>query len=128
MSEQLTVPVLPLDDEVVLPGMVVPLETSQQEVRAAIDAARVPAAARVPGIRSEAKPRVLLVQGWLTAGWPGWARWPWSTRRDACRAGARSGPARYLPGADRAGHQRLRCRALGPGHGRGRDRRRAPRR
>src|SRR5450631_2205197 len=41
--------------------MVVPLETSQQEVRAAIDAARVPAAARVPGIRSEAKPRVLLV-------------------------------------------------------------------
>ena len=61
MSEQLTLPVLPLDDEVVLPGMVVPLETSQQEVRAAIDAARVPAAARVPGIRSEAKPRVLLV-------------------------------------------------------------------
>src|SRR5450631_4381430 len=61
MSEQLTLPVLPLDDEVVLPGMVVPLETSQQEVRAAIDAARVPAAPRVPGIRSEAKPRVLLV-------------------------------------------------------------------
>ena len=61
MSEQLTLPVLPLDDEVVLPGMVVPLETSPQEVRAAIDAARMPAAARVPGIRSEAKPRVLLV-------------------------------------------------------------------
>jgi ATP-dependent Lon protease len=61
MSEQLTLPVLPLDDEVVLPGMVVPLETSQQEVRAAIDAARVPAATRAPGIRSEAKPRVLLV-------------------------------------------------------------------
>ena len=61
MSEQLTLPVLPLDDEVVLPGMVVPLETSPQEVRSAIDAARMPAAARVPGIRSEAKPRVLLV-------------------------------------------------------------------
>jgi ATP-dependent Lon protease len=61
MSEQLTLPVLPLDDEVVLPGMVVPLETSQQEVRAAIDAARVHTGARVPGIRSEAKPRVLLV-------------------------------------------------------------------
>jgi ATP-dependent Lon protease len=61
MSEQLTLPVLPLDDEVVLPGMVVPLELSQQEARAAIDAARVPAATRVPGIRSEAKPRVLLV-------------------------------------------------------------------
>jgi ATP-dependent Lon protease len=61
MSEQLTLPVLPLDDEVVLPGMVVPLELSQQEARAAIDAARVPAAARIPGIRSEAKPRILLV-------------------------------------------------------------------
>jgi ATP-dependent Lon protease len=61
MSEQLTLPVLPLDDEVVLPGMVVPLELSQQEARAAIDAARVPAATRVPGIRSESKPRVLLV-------------------------------------------------------------------
>ena len=61
MSEQLTLPVLPLDDEVVLPGMVVPLETSQQEARAAIDAARIPTSARVPGIRSEAKPRVLLV-------------------------------------------------------------------
>jgi ATP-dependent Lon protease len=61
MSEQLTLPVLPLDDEVVLPGMVVPLETSQHEVRTAIDAARVPTAARIPGIRSETKPRVLLV-------------------------------------------------------------------
>jgi ATP-dependent Lon protease len=61
MSEQLTLPVLPLDDEVVLPGMVVPLETSQHEVRNAIDAARAPTAARIPGIRSENKPRVLLV-------------------------------------------------------------------
>jgi ATP-dependent Lon protease len=61
MSEQLTLPVLPLDDEVVLPGMVVPLELSQQEARAAIDAARVPAGTRAPGIRSEAKPRILLV-------------------------------------------------------------------
>ncbi|WP_433423668.1 endopeptidase La [Microtetraspora malaysiensis] len=33
-------PVLPLDDEVVLPGMVVPLDLSDAEVRAAIDAAR----------------------------------------------------------------------------------------
>ena len=40
MSETLTLPVLPLDDEVVLPGMVVPLETSQPEVGAAIDAAQ----------------------------------------------------------------------------------------
>jgi ATP-dependent Lon protease len=70
MSEKLTLPVLPLDDEVVLPGMVVPLETSQQEARAAIDAARVPAA-RVPGIRSEAKPRVLLVPRLADSGLAG---------------------------------------------------------
>src|SRR6201997_3976417 len=60
MSEPLTLPVLPLDDEVVLPGMVVPLETSQPEVGAAIDAARTPSR-QVPGVRSEVKARVLLV-------------------------------------------------------------------
>src|ERR1700761_3584866 len=60
MSETLTLPVLPLDDEVVLPGMVVPLETSQPEVGAAIDAARNPSRS-VPGMHSEAKARVLLV-------------------------------------------------------------------
>jgi len=60
MSETLTLPVLPIDDEVVLPGMVVPLETSQPEVGAAIDAARMPSR-QVPGMRSEVKARVLLV-------------------------------------------------------------------
>jgi ATP-dependent Lon protease len=60
MSETLTLPVLPLDDEVVLPGMVVPLETSQPEVSAAIDAARMPSR-QVPGVRSEARAQVLLV-------------------------------------------------------------------
>jgi ATP-dependent Lon protease len=40
MSETLTLPVLPLDDEVVLPGMVVPIELSDAEVRGAVDAAR----------------------------------------------------------------------------------------
>ena len=60
MSETLTLPVLPLDDQVVLPGMVVPLETSQAEVSAAIDAARMPTR-QVPGVRSEARARVLLV-------------------------------------------------------------------
>src|ERR1700683_964203 len=60
MSEMLTLPVLPLDDEVVLPGMVVPLETSQPEVSSAIDAAQTPSR-RVPGVRSEVKARVLLV-------------------------------------------------------------------
>jgi ATP-dependent Lon protease len=36
----LTLPVLPLDDSVVLPGMVLPLRLDEAEVRAAIDAAR----------------------------------------------------------------------------------------
>ena len=51
----LTLPVLPLDDEVVLPGMVVPLDLSDSEVRAAVEAAQA-AAKSGPG-----KPRVLLV-------------------------------------------------------------------
>ncbi|MEU6063571.1 endopeptidase La [Streptomyces sp. NPDC047082] len=51
----LTLPVLPLDDEVVLPGMVVPLDLNDADVRAAVEAAQ--AAARTePG-----KPKVLLV-------------------------------------------------------------------
>ncbi|CAL9522118.1 Lon protease [Streptomyces sp. enrichment culture] len=36
----LTLPVLPLDDEVVLPGMVVPMDLSDAEVRAAVEAAQ----------------------------------------------------------------------------------------
>ncbi|WP_445526352.1 endopeptidase La [Streptomyces cyslabdanicus] len=51
----LTLPVLPLDEEVVLPGMVVPLDLSDAEVRAAVKAAQA-AARDEPG-----KPRVLLV-------------------------------------------------------------------
>jgi ATP-dependent Lon protease len=63
MSEVLTLPVLPLDDEVVLPGMVVPFDLSDTEVRAAVEAARASqrAAERTPGIRSSAKLQVLLV-------------------------------------------------------------------
>jgi ATP-dependent Lon protease len=61
MSEALTLPVLPLDDEVVLPGMVVPIELVDQEVRGAIEAARNSGLGRGPGIRSEEKARVLLV-------------------------------------------------------------------
>jgi len=47
MSETLALPVLPLDDTVVLPTMVVPLDTSATEARAAISAAQMTAA--VPG-------------------------------------------------------------------------------
>jgi ATP-dependent Lon protease len=62
MTATLTAPVLPLDDTVVLPGMVVPLDTSAAEVRAAIEAAQTSAGGgetdgrtggqRVPGISS----------------------------------------------------------------------------
>ncbi|MFJ9754181.1 endopeptidase La [Streptomyces sp. NPDC101149] len=54
-STPLTLPVLPLDGEVVLPGMVVPLDLSDSEVRAAVEAAQA-AARSEPG-----KPTVLLV-------------------------------------------------------------------
>ncbi|MEU1629863.1 endopeptidase La [Streptomyces sp. NPDC020096] len=68
-SAKLTLPVLPLDDAVVLPGMVVPLDLTDGEVRAAVEAAQVVESNRsegthVPGIRSGSlarKPRVLLV-------------------------------------------------------------------
>ncbi len=53
-STSLTLPVLPLDDEVVLPGMVVPLDLSDADVRAAVEAAQAAATAGN-------KPRVLLV-------------------------------------------------------------------
>jgi ATP-dependent Lon protease len=62
MSETLTLPVLPLDDDVVLPGMVVPIELTDNEVRGAIDAARnSKGLGRGPGIRSEEQAKVLIV-------------------------------------------------------------------
>ncbi len=65
----LTLPVLPLDDDVVLPGMVVPLDLTVPEVRAAVEAAEAARAVqgnggegdRVPGGRPAGKARVLLV-------------------------------------------------------------------
>ncbi|MFF8030046.1 MULTISPECIES: endopeptidase La [unclassified Streptomyces] len=54
-STPLALPVLPLDDEVVLPGMVVPLDLSDSEVRAAVEAAQAAAGT------TQGKPRVLLV-------------------------------------------------------------------
>ena len=64
MSETLSLPVLPLDDTVVLPTMVVPVEISGAEVRAAIEAARMSASAPTDPNSSAAKdskPEVLLV-------------------------------------------------------------------
>ncbi|GAA3763742.1 endopeptidase La [Salinactinospora qingdaonensis] len=62
-QSDVTLPVLPLDDDVVLPGMVVPVDISEQEVRTAVDAARAgnDTAAKAPGVRSAPKPRVLIV-------------------------------------------------------------------
>src|ERR1700761_6521680 len=56
MSDNLNLPILPLDDTVVLPGMVVPVPLGETEVRAAVDAARASAKAD-----DKNKPEVLLV-------------------------------------------------------------------
>ncbi|HEX6352975.1 endopeptidase La [Actinophytocola sp.] len=56
MAESLTLPVLPLDDTVLLPGMVVPIRmagTDGTEVRAAVEAARA--------VAEGEKPRVVMV-------------------------------------------------------------------
>jgi ATP-dependent Lon protease len=53
-TKTLTLPVLPLDDEVVLPTMVVPLDASESEVRASIAAANAAA-------EGDALPQLLLV-------------------------------------------------------------------
>ncbi len=66
-QSSVTLPVLPLDDDVVLPGMVVPLDISDSEVRAAVEAARASDddTTKTPGIRSTTatanRPRVLIV-------------------------------------------------------------------
>ena len=54
MSETRLLPVVPIDDDVVLPGMIVPLGLDEGEVRDAVDAAQNKAsgAAALPGIRS----------------------------------------------------------------------------
>ncbi|GAB3137403.1 endopeptidase La [Amycolatopsis sp. NPDC004378] len=65
MSDTRLLPVLPLDDDVVLPGMVVPLDLSDTETRAAVESAqaKTPSQASFPGIRSgsAAKAEVLIV-------------------------------------------------------------------
>ena len=58
MSTKLSLPVLPLDDTVVLPTMVVPLDISSSEARSSIEAAQI--SAEAPG-SNENGPQVLLV-------------------------------------------------------------------
>ncbi|MEU3763935.1 endopeptidase La [Amycolatopsis keratiniphila] len=65
MTDNRLLPVLPLDDDVVLPGMIVPLDLTDPETRAAVESAQAntPAQASFPGIRSSAatKAEVLIV-------------------------------------------------------------------
>lgn len=56
MIETVKLPVLPLGDAVLLPGMVVPVPLADAEVRAAIEAARA-----ATGVESGSQPQVLLV-------------------------------------------------------------------
>src|SRR4051794_36065289 len=60
MARTRTLPVLPLDDAVVLPGMVLPVETAASDVRAAIDAARL-ASRSSDSTSSDTSSEVLLV-------------------------------------------------------------------
>jgi len=55
MTEIVTLPVLPLNDIVVLPGMVVPLQLDDADIRAAIDAAQA------PGTGSDGEPASVLL-------------------------------------------------------------------
>ena len=65
MTDTRLLPVLPLDDDVVLPGMIVPLELDDAETRAAVDSAqaKTPSTPSFPGIRSlpAAQAEVLIV-------------------------------------------------------------------
>src|ERR1700712_4538293 len=56
-----TLPVLPLDDAVVLPGMELPVETAAADVRAAVDAARAASSSASSPGRPGDSPEVLLV-------------------------------------------------------------------
>jgi len=56
MTELLTLPMLPLDDLVVLPGMVVPLQLADSEIRSAVEAAQLSG-----GRSGDAQAQVLLV-------------------------------------------------------------------
>jgi ATP-dependent Lon protease len=60
MTEYRLLPLLPLDDDVVLPGMVVPLDATDAEIRAAVESAQAKAPA-LPGIRSVSTAEVLIV-------------------------------------------------------------------
>ena len=98
MSETLALPVLPLDDTVVLPTMVVPLDTSAAEARAAISAAQMSAA--VPGAADATPQRPARPPAGGQVLGAGHARRRRADRPAAQRR-ARRGDPRPGPGADR---------------------------
>ncbi|HVV14343.1 endopeptidase La [Amycolatopsis sp.] len=65
MTETRLLPLLPVDEDVVLPGMIVPLELDDAETRAAVESAqaKAPSTGSFPGIRSlpATKAEVLIV-------------------------------------------------------------------
>ncbi|AXB46747.1 endopeptidase La [Amycolatopsis albispora] len=62
MTDTRLLPVLPLDSDVVLPGMVVPFDLTEAETRAAVESAQAkPQGPTVPGIRTAPKAEVLIV-------------------------------------------------------------------
>ncbi|MFI6024180.1 endopeptidase La [Amycolatopsis magusensis] len=62
MTDTRLLPVLPLDSDVVLPGMVVPFDLTEAETRAAVESAQAKSqGVTVPGIRTAPKAEVLIV-------------------------------------------------------------------
>ena len=103
MTETLKLPVLPLSDSVVLPGMVVPLRLDEAEIQSAVDAAssadrKVLVVPRLDGKYAAIGTVAVLEQI---------GRLPAASRRRGARCAA---------GPDRHGRHRPRRRAVGGGH------------
>ncbi len=113
MSETLTLPVLPLNDEVVLPGMVVPIELSDQDVRGAIEAARNKGLGGGPASGQTTRHRCCWCRGSASAAWRPWARWPWSSSSAGCPAVSRARSFAACPGSGSARGPRGRERRCG---------------
>jgi ATP-dependent Lon protease len=90
MTETLKLPVLPLADSVVLPGMVVPLRLDNAEIQAAVDAAQSVdrKVLVVPGSTGSTRRSARSPCWSRSAGSPAGRRRPWC----AARAARASGP------------------------------------
>ena len=113
MTETLKLPVLPLTDSVLLPGMVVPVRLDEPEIQAAVDAARPASTAR-----SSSFPASTAVRGRRHRRRPRAGR-PAAQRREG------RGRARRGPGPDRLRRDRARRGPVGGGRP-GRPTRRRP--